>query len=509
MSRRNMKEKYHLMTRDLMWEPKTVDKKLVYPLAEKEGIILKNTSAWEDPFRMTFEQYVKIQAEKDLLHHAIRTAYEAHHGHAKVVDGRWFEGMKAFANAVQPAEYQAHRLMAYIGRNIPVAAIRFATFNQALDELRHAQIEIKHYAHMSKYYDGFHGRQRIVENLWFNTVTKSFFEDALTAGPFEALVAISFAFEYAFTNILFLPFASSAAAVGDEHFASVGKTVQSDESRHMALGLAAIQLLLKEDDRNVPLVQKWLDKWFWRCYRIFSVVATLVDYYPRIRPISWKKAFEMYIEEQVFDGLFKDLAKYGIRLPLHAEDAIKEKEHYSHATMRILDQNKHANMFRGFRLQPDDYEWLNETYPNTFHKYYYDFFNKLDQDIMAVAGAGIPAACAVCQIPVQFPDPDHPTRLWVQMSEYQGRTHLTCSPGCKHIFDLEPQKFSQWWFPAEAYLSREFGDSPDLFSDLFKYFGFNPEEANEYYSSRDYQRWKEYREALRISVGRREVEHVR
>ena len=51
---------------------------------------------------------------------------------------------------MQPAEYSAHRLMAYVGRNIPIEAIRFATFNQAIDELRHAQIEIKHYAHMSK-----------------------------------------------------------------------------------------------------------------------------------------------------------------------------------------------------------------------------------------------------------------------------------------------------------------------------------------------------------------------
>ena len=234
--------------------------------------------------------------------------------------------------------------MAYVGRNIPIEAIRFATFNQAIDELRHAQIEIKHYAHMSKEIDGLHNFANTSQNLWFNTVSKSFFDDAMTAGPFEALIAISFSFEYVFTNILFLPFASSAGAVGDENFAAVGKTVQSDESRHMALGMSALKMLLEEDDRNVPIIQGWLDKWYWRAYRMFSVVATLVDYYPRIRPISWKKAFEIYVEEQVFNGLFKDLRKYGIRLPKYAEDSIKEKEHYSHAVMRILDQYKHANL---------------------------------------------------------------------------------------------------------------------------------------------------------------------
>jgi phenol/toluene 2-monooxygenase (NADH) P3/A3 len=68
----------------------------------------------------------------------------------EVISSRWYEGVKVFASAVQPAEYSAHRLMAYIGRNIPIEAIRFATFTQAIDELRNAQLESKHYAHMSK-----------------------------------------------------------------------------------------------------------------------------------------------------------------------------------------------------------------------------------------------------------------------------------------------------------------------------------------------------------------------
>ena len=156
MAKLGTKEKYHAMTRDLMWEPKHFDMKKVYPLIEKEGIILKDPSRWEDPFRMAYNQYVKIQSEKDGIYHAVRNAFEANDGHAKVVDSRWYEGVKIFAVDVQPAEYSAHRLMAYIGRNIPIEAIRFATFNQAIDELRHAQIEIKHYAHMSKQIDGLH-----------------------------------------------------------------------------------------------------------------------------------------------------------------------------------------------------------------------------------------------------------------------------------------------------------------------------------------------------------------
>lgn len=493
MAKMGIKEKYHAMTRDLMWEPKDFDMNRVYPLIEKEGIILKDPSRWEDPFRMAYNQYVKIQSEKDGIYHAVRNAFEANDGHAKVVDSRWYEGVKVFANAVQPAEYSAHRLMAYVGRNIPIEAIRFATFNQAIDELRHAQIEIKHYAHMSKEIDGLHAFANTSQNLWFNTVPKSFFDDAMTAGPFEALMAISFSFEYVFTNILFLPFASSAGAVGDENFAAVGKTVQSDESRHMALGMSALKMLLEEDDRNIPIIQGWLDKWYWRAYRMFSVVSTLVDYYPRIRPISWKKAFEMYVEEQVFNGLFKDLRKYGIRLPKHAEDSIKEKEHYSHVTMRILDQFKHANMFRGFQLQPDDYEWLSNEYP-LFDEYYAPFFRRNDHNVFANASPGVPAICQVCQVPAEFPDPDNPTKLWTQYSEYNNKTYITCSPGCKHIFEQEPFKYMQIWWPVEAYLNGEFGEDP--VAGLFKYIGISPDEAGEHYSSNEHARWLEYRRHL-------------
>lgn len=494
MVKLSSKEKYHAMTRDLMWEPKDFDSHRIYPLIEKEGIILKDPSRWEDPFRMAYNQYVKIQSEKDGIYHAVRKAFEANDGYAKIVDSRWYEGVKAFATAVQPAEYSAHRLMAYVGRNIPIEAIRFATFNQAIDELRHAQIEIKHYAHMAKEIDGLHNYNKSRENLWFNTVARSFFDDALTAGPFEALIAISFSFEYVFTNILFLPFASSAGAVGDEAFAATGKTVQSDESRHMALGMSALKMLLEEDERNVPIIQKWIDKWYWRAYRIFSVIATLVDYYPRIRPISWKKAFQIYVEEQVFEGLFKDLRKYGIRLPLHAEDSIKEKEHYSHAVMRILDQFKQANIFRTFQLQPDDYEWLSEAYPDTFDRYYSSYFRRNDDHVLATANPGIPAVCTVCQIPLMFPNPDEPTQIWTQFSEFNNKTYSTCSPGCKHIFELEPSKYVQFWWPAEAYLSGEFGE--DLPGDLFKYFSFAPEEAGEHYSSLEHKRWLEHRQHM-------------
>ena len=36
----------------------------------------------------------------------------------------------------------------------------------------------------------------------------------------------------------------------------------------MTLGLEAIKFLLEQDEANVPIVQDWIDKWFWRGYRL-------------------------------------------------------------------------------------------------------------------------------------------------------------------------------------------------------------------------------------------------
>jgi phenol hydroxylase P3 protein len=35
----------------------------------------------------------------------------------------------------------------------------------------------------------------------------------------------------------------------------------------MTLGLEVIKFMLEQDPANVPIVQRWIDKWFWRGYR--------------------------------------------------------------------------------------------------------------------------------------------------------------------------------------------------------------------------------------------------
>ena len=36
--------------------------------------------------------------------------------------------------------------------------------------------------------------------------------------------------------------------------------------------------MLEQDEANVPIVQDWIDKWFWRGYRLLGLVAAMMDY---------------------------------------------------------------------------------------------------------------------------------------------------------------------------------------------------------------------------------------
>src|SRR3546814_19771225 len=100
----------------------------------------------------------------------------------------------------------------------------------------------------------------------------------MSAGPFEFITSIGFAFEYVLTNLLFVPFMSGAAYNGDMATVPFGFSAQSDEARHMTLGLACIKLMLEQDPDNLPIVQAWLDKLFLRGILMLAPGGNLMVY---------------------------------------------------------------------------------------------------------------------------------------------------------------------------------------------------------------------------------------
>ena len=490
MAKMSMKQRYSALTRGLSWDPTYVTEQEVFPYTEFEGIKIHDWSKWEDPFRLTVDAYTKYQAEKDKRLYAVLDGFAQSQGHLTLSEARYLNAMKIFLQGVTPLEYQAHRNFAFLARHLNGGGPRFAALCQSIDELRHTQTEIHTMSNYNKYYSGMHSFNTMHDRVWYLSVPKSYFDDALSAGPFEFLIAIGFSFEYLLTNLLFVPFMSGASFNGDLPSMTFGFSAQSDESRHMTLGLEAIKFLLEQDEANVPIVQAWIDKWFWRGYRLTSLVAAMLDYMLPRKVMSWKEAFELYFEKQMLEGLFPDLAYYGIKPPRHVEQAIEEKDILSHQVQWILYQFSFAASFTTTVPDPEEMDWLSEQYPDTFDRLYrplWEKAKKIQEDGGRFYFQGLPELCQTCQIPMAFTEPGDPTTICQRSTEYEGEHYNFCSDGCQWIFEREPEKYVQAWLPVHQIYQGNCG-GPTV-PDVLAWYGIEEGDGGEYNESRDHVNW--------------------
>jgi phenol hydroxylase P3 protein len=451
----SLKERYALMTRDLSWTPSYQPMNKIFPQVEYEGIKIHDWEKWEDPFRLTMDAYWKYQAEKERKLYAIIDAFNQNNGHLSVTDARYFNALKLFLTGVSPLEYMAHRGFSNVGRQMVGAGPRVACLMQSLDEVRHVQTQIHSLSNYNKFYNGFHDFPHMHSRVWYLSVAKSFFDDAITSGPFEYMVAIGFAFEYVLTNLLFVPFISGAAYNGDMAAMAFGFSAQSDEARHMTLGLECIKFMLEQDPDNLPIVQKWIDKWTWRGVRALTLVGMMMDYMLPKRVMSWKEAWEVYFEQNG-TALFNDLARYGIKMPDCAHQAIADKEHITHQAWATFYNYGAAGDFHTWTPSAEELDWLSSKYPNTFDKYYRPRFEHWEEEAKKgnrFYNKTLPMLCQVCQIPMVFTEPGDPTKICYRESDYtsikykKSEKYHFCSDHCKKIFDDEPEKYIQAWLP--------------------------------------------------------------
>ena len=359
-----LKQRYAHMTRGLDWETTYQPMDKVFPYDSFEGIKIKDWSAWEDPFRLTMDTYWKFQAEKERKLYAVLDAFAQSNGQTKISDGRYVNVVKLFLTGISPEEYQAHRGFAFVGRHMRGVGPRVAAQMQSLDELRHIQTQIHTISHYNKYFDGIGEFPHMHDRVWYLCVPKSFFDDARTAGPFEYMIAIGFAFEYVLTNLLFVPFMSGAAYNGDLSTVTFGFSAQSDESRHMTLGIEVIKFLLEQHPDNLPIVQKWVDKWFWRGHT-------------RARPRRDDDGLHAAEEGDVLARSLGHLLHRGRRLavpgscPLRSDvrrnmptSATVEADHISHQNWAIFYQYTHAAAFHTWLPDREHLDWLSREISN-------------------------------------------------------------------------------------------------------------------------------------------------
>jgi phenol hydroxylase P3 protein len=297
------------------------------------------------------------------------------------------------------------------------------------------------------------------------------------------------------TNLLFVPFMSGAAYNGDMATVTFGFSAQSDEARHMTLGLEVIKFILEQHEDNLPIVQGWIDKWFWRGNRLLSLVGMMMDYMLPNKVMSWAEAWEVYFE-QAGGALFKDLARYGIRPPKYVEQCPEAKQHITHQIWAALYQYSQATNFHTWMPSDEEMDWLSAKYPETFDKYYrarFTFWREQQEKGERFYNNTLPQLCQVCQIPAIFTEPGDPTRLSHRSHVHEGERYHFCSDGCCDIFKNEPEKYVQAWMPTHQIYQGNCGGA-DIESVVRDYYNINIGEDNfEYLGSRDHRRWQEWK----------------
>ena len=447
----SLEERYVAMTPGLAWATTYQPMERVFPYDRYEGIGIHDWDKWEDPFRLTMDAYWKYQSEKEKKLYAVIDAFAQNNGHVGISDARYVNALKLFIQGMAPIAYGAHRGFAHVGRQFVGAAARVACQMQSADALRHFQNATHTISNYNKYYNGMRSPGHWFDRLWYLAAPKSFIEDALTAGPFELVTALSFSFDYVLSNLLFVPFMSGAAHNGDMVTSSFGFLAQSDASRHMTLGVECVKFMLEQDTANLPIVQRWIDKWFWRGYRLLTLVAMMQDYMLPRRVTSWKEGWEMYVEASG-GTLFKDLARYGIREPKGWKDASEGKDHISHQAWALFYQYSHATAFHSWLPESEELEWLAEKYPSTFPRLYrprLEQWRARQAEGRRFQNMTPPMQCQVCQFPVIFTEPGDPIRVSYRDLLHDGRNYHFCSDHCRAIFMAEPEKYKQARIPIE------------------------------------------------------------
>lgn len=438
---KDMGQYYRETSRGLYWDPTYVTKDQAYPrkyTPQSSRIRAKNWDAWEDPFRMFYREYVRIQAKKEASYHSIADSNQRF-DLGKQIDRRWVEGMKLYMCALSNTENFTANLMMRMARFIPSPSFSQAAMYQAIDEVRHGQNDVNYLRWLNRHHDGLDDWMSWFQRHWLLQTARVGFENMFAADPFEMVIAVNAVFEAGWTNILFVANPAVGVANGDMMFGQHQLTTQTDETRHIAIGMTGIRMLLEADERNIPVVQEWFDKWSWLMHRIVGGPTSIfIDYFGKNKVMSYKEAFQHYYMQNYIEGLIADLGPLGLKPPQFLKNMLEENEIMSHATWKSLYEGKQVNFHRIEVPDATERAWFAEKYP-LFKKIYEPFWEAAEQGESLDLNTTFPH-CKVCQYPLIFVNADNQPTMATQT--YKQKMHCFCSEPCRWIFNLEPEKYT-------------------------------------------------------------------
>ena len=399
------REDWYDLTRATNWTPKYVTDEELFPeeMSGGRGISMEVWETYDEPYKVTYPEYVTTQREKDAGAYSVKAALERAN-YIDTADPGWVSTLKAHYGAIALAEYAAATAEARMIRFARAPGNRnMATFGM-LDETRHGQIQLYFpHEHCKRDRQWDWGHKAYHTNEWGAIAARHFFDDIMmTRDAVSVSIMLTFAFETGFTNMQFLGLAADAAQAGDHTFASLISSIQTDEARHAQQGGPSLQIMIEQGKKAEA--QKMIDIAFWRSWKLFSVLTgPMMDYYTPLE--HRKQSFKEFMQEWIIGQFERQIIDLGLDTPWYWGEfnrALDETHHGMHLGVWFWRPTVWWNPAAG--VKPDDREWLEEKYPgwnDTWGKCWDVIIDNLGNGRPELTGPEtLPMICNMSNIPI-------------------------------------------------------------------------------------------------------------
>ena len=445
------------IARDTEWTPSYISKEELFPSGHSggDGIPDEMWCTYDEPYKITYSEYVRTQREKDAGAYSVKAALERTDIYNRADPG-WISVLKEHYGAVCVVEYAAGlQESRYVRWGQSPGMRNMGTFGM-LDEIRHAQAQLyfaHEYVKKDRQFDWAHGSMKT--NNWGVLAARHFFDDILMSrDAISTSIMANFAFETAFTNLQFIGLTADAERAGDHTFAKLIQSIQSDEARHAQLGTPLVTMLIESGQKE--RAQRLIDIALWRSWRLFGILTGLpMDYYVPLE--NRERSFKEFMEEWVIDQFARSLDDLGLEKPWYWDILLRDlSEHHHGQQLGTWSWRPTLWWSPAAGVGPDERDWLEEKYPgwnDTFGRCW-DVLteNLVNDDVEKTIPGTLPIICNLSNLPIVGTPNTH---LQDYSLEFNGRLYHFGSEVDKWIFQQDPDRYSTHKNLIDRFLSGE------------------------------------------------------
>ncbi len=444
------REEYQGIVRDVDWTLGYVDQEAVFPdwQCGTGKVPLEAWSAWEEPYKVSYPEYVATQHDKETSAYAVKAALRRSNAFENL-DEAWKSSTKMHFGGVALVEAAAIAAEARMARfGLSPAWRNMAVFG-SLDELRHTQITLSvghEFVAKDPQYDW--SQRALHTNDWVSISLRSLF-DAMMMSPsvVDLAIQLPFVFETGFSNLQFVGLAADALEAGDVNFANMISSIQTDEARHSQQGGPTLEILVEHD----PVRAQWtIDKFFWLSARAFAALTgPAMDYNT---PVEHRKmSYKEFMEEWIIDQFVRTIQDYGLKKPWYWGEFIEGLDVWHHS-LQLGEWFWRPTLWwkPTGGVSAESREWLAEKYPN-WNEVYGDKWAVIAENVQAgrmerTLPETLPWLCNMCHLPCcnATYGRDGKWRVRNYSLKHNGQTYYFCTKGCRQI----------WWEDRDALNNR-------------------------------------------------------